>query len=90
MDKYEPSEFLKQAINKVQEAYEALEILEEHDNSARHYGLDGCASYFVQRALKILNKIIEERQEAVHKAQIEEIQSRRLCEKLGISYPERA
>ena len=89
MNKYEPSEFLKQAINKTQEAYEALKILEEHDESAVFYGEYFSATEFVQKALNVLNKTIEERQEAVRKAQIEEIQSRRLCEKLGIPYPER-
>lgn len=87
MNKYEPSEFLKQAVAKTKEAYEALKILKEHDENAGFY--EGYYSIeFVKMAIEGLQKTIQERQEAVRKAQIKEIQDRRLCEKLGIPYPE--
>ncbi len=86
MEKYKPSEFLKQAIEKTQEAYEALKILKEHDEYAGVYDCEYSIEH-VEKALKGLRKTIEERQEAVHNAQIRKIQEKRLCEKLGIPYP---
>ena len=85
MDIHKDNYFLNQAIQKVQEACEALKILEIHDPTAGIGAYSNAADH-TKEALEMLYKTKEERERAIHNAKIREIQEKRLCKELNIPY----